>query len=219
MTIPSESIEMYLITIYRLTRQSPYATTKDIAALLGISPPSVSERLKYLAQQEYVRHEWREGTILTPRGERIAVNTLRKHRLIESFLVQMAGYTLDEIHEEACAIEHAISDRLADRLEVMLGYPQVDPHGHPIPTKEGEVALVDYPTLAEIPPGQTVTVRQVSDWNKAHLAYLCQLGLTPGVTVTLVEAAPFEGPLTLQREDQTIALARDLARQVLVSST
>jgi DtxR family Mn-dependent transcriptional regulator len=209
---------MYLITIYRLTRQMTYATTKDIATLLGISPPSVSERLKYLAQQQYVRHEWREGTILTPRGERIAVNVLRKHRLIESFLVQMAGYALDEIHEEACAIEHAISERLADRLEMMLGYPEVDPHGHPIPTKMGEVALLDYATLAEISPGQTVIIRQVSDWNKAHLEYLCRLGLTPGATVTLLETAPFEGPLTLQLHSQTIALARELAREVGVSS-
>jgi DtxR family Mn-dependent transcriptional regulator len=215
MTTPSESIEMYLITIYRLTQRVPYATTKDIATLLGVSAPSVSERLKYLAQQDYVHHEWREGTILTPRGERIAVNVLRKHRLVETFLVQMAGYTLDEVHEEACAIEHAISDRLADRLEVMLNYPQVDPH--PIPTKAGEVALFNYPALTEISPGATVVIRQVSDWDKEQLQYLCQLGLAPEVEVTLIEAAPFAGPLTLQIGQKIVAVARELAHEIRVS--
>jgi DtxR family Mn-dependent transcriptional regulator len=209
---------MYLITIYRLTRRTPYATTKDIAALLGVSRPSVSERLKYLAQQEYVQHEWREGTALTPQGERIALNVLRKHRLVESFLVQMAGYTLDEIHEEACSMEHAISDRLADRLEAMLDYPQVDPHGHPIPTKAGYVASIDYPLLTEITAGQTVMVRQVSDWDQDRLRYLCNLGLVPGIEITLIEVAPFHGPLTLQISEKNVAIARDLAQEIRVSS-
>jgi DtxR family Mn-dependent transcriptional regulator len=213
----SESTEMYLITVYRLTRHAPRASTQEIAAMLGISPPSVSERIKRLTEQGYLRHEWREGTTLTEEGERIAVNVLRKHRLIETFLVQMAGYEIDEIHAEACTIEHAITDRLANRLEAMLSYPQVDPHGHPIPAADGTVAEFDYQSLVDMAAGDRVIIRQVSDWDQAQLHYLCELGLVPGMTITLQDVAPFEGPLTLKIGDRTIALARSIAATIGVT--
>lgn len=205
---------MYLITVYRLTRWAPSASTKDIADMLGISPPSVSERLKRLTEQGYLHHAWREGTTLTEQGERIAINVLRKHRLIETFLVKLAGYTLDEIHDEACQMEHAITDRLADRLEVLLNYPTVDPHGHPIPTKTGEVPALTYRSLAQVEPGQTVVIRQVSDWDPAQLRYLRELGLTPGVEVTVVEKAPFAGPLSLSLTGKTVVIAPAIAETI-----
>jgi len=212
----TESTEMYLITVYRLTRQSPHASTKDVAAMLGVSAPSASERIKRLTAQGYLNHEWREGTTLTAEGERIALNILRKHRLVETFLVNLAGYALDEIHEEACQMEHAISDRLADRLEAMLGYPKLDPHGHPIPTKEGTVTALSYPTLAEMSAGQQLTVQQITDWDEAQLSYLCELGLIPGAELIIQEIAPFNGPMTLLINDKTIALAQNLAQSVYV---
>ncbi len=210
----TEATEMYLITVYRLTRLAPRASTKDMATLLNISQPSVSEQLKRLAQQGYLNYQWREGATLTDRGERIAINVLRKHRLLETFLVQMAGYEVDEVHKEACDMEHAISDRLADRLEMMLGHPSVDPHGHPIPTKEGEVAELAYRALADASPGQSVTISQVSDWEPEELHYLRQLGLMPGTEVTVSTIAPFDGPLTLDVDGQSVAIARDLARKI-----
>lgn len=210
----SESTEMYLITIYRLTREAPTAATKDIADMLEVSPPSVSERIKRLAQQGYLNHGWREGTTLTETGERIAVNVLRKHRLVETFLVKMAGYALDEIHDEACNIEHAISDRLADRLEIMLDYPQVDPHGHPIPTKDGQVATINYRSLAEASPGELTIIRQVSDWDRDQLSYLQTLGLLPGTEIEVVDLAPFDGPLTIKLDDKIFALAKDIAEMI-----
>ena len=212
----TESTEMYLITVYRLTRQSPHASTKEVAAMLGVSAPSASERIKRLTAQGYLNHEWREGTTLTAEGERIALNVLRKHRLAETFLVNMAGYALDEIHEEACHMEHAISDRLADRLEAMLGYPTLDPHGHPIPTKEGIVTALSYPTLAEMNAGQSLTVQQITDWDEAQLSYLCELGLIPGAKLVIQEIAPFDGPMTLLINDKTVALAQNLAQSVYV---
>jgi len=212
----TESTEMYLITVYRLTRQSPHASTKDVAAMLGVSAPSASERIKRLTAQGYLNHEWREGTTLTAEGERIALNVLRKHRLAETFLVNMAGYALDEIHEEACHMEHAISDRLADRLEALLGYPKLDPHGHPIPTKEGTVTVLSYPTLAEMNAGQSLTVQQITDWDEAQLSYLCELGLIPGAELIIQEIAPFDGPMTLLINDKTVALAQNLAQSVYV---
>ena len=215
----TEATEMYLITVYRLTRLAPRASTKDIATLLNISQPSVSEQLKRLTQQGYLNYQWREGATLTEKGERIAINVLRKHRLLETFLVQMAGYELDEVHEEACDMEHAISNRLADRLDEMLGHPSVDPHGHPIPSKAGEVTELAYPPLADTTPGQTVTIRQVSDWETEELRYLRQLGLMPGIEVTISTIAPFDGPLTLDVDGQNVALARDLAQKIGVSDT
>jgi len=212
----TESTEMYLITVYRLTRQSPHASTKEVATMLGVSAPSASERIKRLTAQGYLNHEWREGTTLTAEGERIALNVLRKHRLAETFLVNMAGYALDEIHEEACHMEHAISDRLADRLEAMLGYPTLDPHGHPIPTKEGIVTALSYPTLAEMNAGQSLTVQQITDWDEAQLSYLCELGLIPGAELIIQEIAPFDGPMTLLINDKTVALAQNLAQSVYV---
>jgi DtxR family Mn-dependent transcriptional regulator len=214
----TEATEMYLITVYRLTCLAPRASTKDIATLLNISQPSVSEQLKRLTQQGYLNYQWREGATLTEKGERIAINVLRKHRLLETFLVQMAGYDLDEVHEEACDMEHAISDRLADRLEEMLGHPSVDPHGHPIPTKTGEVADLQYLPLADVSPGQSVVIRQVRDWELEELQYLRQLDLMPGVKITVSTIAPFNGPLTLDINGQSVAIARDIAQKIGVSN-
>lgn len=212
--VQSESTEMYLITVYRLTRKAPAAATKEIADMLNVSPPSVSERIKRLAAQGYLNHAWREGTTLTEAGERIAVNVLRKHRLVETFLVELAGYTLDEVHDEACHIEHAISDRLADRLEILLDYPQVDPHGHPIPSKAGEVTALHFRPLAEVGPGETVVIRQVSDWEREQLQYLQSLGLIPGAEIEIIERAPFDGPLTIKLDDRVFALAQDIAQTI-----
>ncbi|MFC1974890.1 DtxR family transcriptional regulator [Chloroflexota bacterium] len=210
----TESTEMYLITVYRLTRQTPRALTKDIATLLKISQPSVSEQLKRLTKQGYLHYQWREGATLTEKGKRLAISVLRKHRLIETFLAEMAGYAIDEVHDEACEMEHAISGRLADRLEAMLDYPQVDPHGHPIPTKDGTVANLDYLSLADVLPGETVTICEVSDWEQEELQYLCELGLIPGTKVCVLTIAPFDGPVTLEMAEKTIAISCSIAEKI-----
>jgi DtxR family Mn-dependent transcriptional regulator len=215
----SESKEMYLITVYRLTRDSEYASVKDIAERLGFSPPSVSERVKDLTQEGYLIHEWRQGVKLSDEGLRIAIPVLRKHRIIETFLVRMAGYALDEVHAEACQLEHAISERLVNQLENILGYPQVDPHGHPIPTPEGIIPEIETRSLADVSPGEKVRVSLVNDWNQEQLSYLQTLELTPGIEVLVVGVAPFDGPVTLQIGEKTVALARSMARRIGVVSS
>ncbi len=129
----------------------------------------------------------------------------------------MADYAIDEIHAEACQMEHAISDRLADRLEVMLGYPKVDPHGHPIPTKDGLVTIFNHQLLVNVSSKETVVIRQVSDWDFEHLRYLRELGLVPGTKIEILEIAPFNGPLTLKVGEKTIALAQEIAEEIGVS--
>jgi len=215
----TESTEMYLITVYRLTRQASHAHTKDIASLMGVSPPSASEQIKRLAKRGYLNHEWREGATLTAKGEQIALNVLRKHRLVETFLVQMADYEIDEIHDEACAIEHAISDKLANRLETLLNYPTIDPHGHPIPTQTGKINHPTYRLLSDVSVDETATIQQVSDWQTEQLRYLREIGLVPGVSIKVIAVAPFDGPLTLQVGDNIVAVAREIARTVGVTTT
>ncbi|HMQ53946.1 MAG TPA: metal-dependent transcriptional regulator [Anaerolineae bacterium] len=216
-TTLSESAEMYLIVIYRLTQNQASASTTEIAARLAISQPSVTEQLKRLHSRGYVNYEWREGASLTPVGLKIALATLRKHRLVESFLVNLMGYGLDEVHEEACRLEHYISDRLADGLEKLLSFPQFDPHGHPIPTWTGEIAATNQRPLSTTEPGQRVLVSQVADWEPHALRYLLDRGLKPGTALTVLDRVPNQGPVLVQVSDQTVAITFALAKEVKVT--
>jgi DtxR family Mn-dependent transcriptional regulator len=210
----SASTENYLATIYRLTRETPAASTKDIAESLGLSPPSVSEKIIRLAEEGYLDHKWRQGVSLTEKGTAVALQVLRKHRVIESFLVKILNYSIEEVNEEAHRLEHAVSHRLIDAMEALLEYPKTDPHGHPIPSKEGTVAAADFHSLAEQSAGKTVQVSQVSDQERERLRYLTDLGIVPGARITVVEAAPFEGPLTIDVDGTKVVIALDMARTV-----
>jgi len=213
----TESTEMYLITVYRLTTDATYASASDIASRLGVNISSVSEKVKRLTEQGYLAHEPREGIQLTTEGQRVALNVLRKHRLIKSFLVNMAGYPIDEVYDEACRLEHAISDRLADSLEKLLEYPDVDPHGYPIPTRDGYVHNVTYESLNNVKVGDTVVIRRVEPLNQEKLAYLRELGLVPGARAEVLDIAPFEGPISLRLSGKIIAIAPSLAQEVEIS--
>ena len=210
----SESKENYLAAVYRLTRDGKDATTKDIAACLNLSPPSVSEMFGRLARQGYLDHKRRHGVSLTDKGLGVAVQVLRKHRLIETFLVDALGYRLDEVDEEACRLEHAVSDRLADAIEAFLDYPTIDPHGHPIPSRNGSVEERDFESLADMKSGTVVIVSQVNDHDKEKLHYLAGLGVVPGAKVSVAEVAPFEGPLVVEVDGAKVPLARNVARTV-----
>lgn len=212
-TEPTENI---LTAIYRLTRETPYARTKDIAAALGVSLPTVSEKIVKMAEQGYLDHQWRKGVALTRKGSFIALKVLRKHRMIETFLVEVLKYSIEDVDKEACRLEHAVSDRFVDALDALLGHPCEDPHGHPIPTKEGEVPFAEYPTLADALPGWTVLVKQVSDRERGHLSFLNELGLVPGAEVSIVEVAPFDGPLSITVEGKAVIVARSMARKVRI---
>jgi DtxR family Mn-dependent transcriptional regulator len=214
----SEPTEDLLTTIYRMTRETEYAHTKDIAEALGVSQPTVSEKIVRLADQGYIDHKWRHGAALTEEGLKIAVKTLRKHRLIETFLVEMLGYPIEEVNEEACRIEHAVSDRFTDALEAVLGHPPADPHGHPIPDREGRLGCNEYRPLIDAEQGSTVTVRQLSDRDKDQLHYLSGLGIVPGVSVTVVEKAPFGGPLTLSVAGRKVAVSEAMARKIEIAA-
>lgn len=216
MTI-SHAMEDYLKTIY-LLKQGGEVTTSAIALKLKVSAPSVTGMVKKLAEMKLLRHTRYQGVELTEAGQKIALEVLRHHRLLELYLKEALGYSWDMVHDEAERLEHVISEEFEDRIAEALGWPEIDPHGHPIPTKEGVIPSIAVRELVEVEAGQSATVRQVSDRDAAMLRYLATLGFFPGATVQVLEKAPFEGPMRVRIGGVEHAVGRELARHVYVSA-
>lgn len=211
----TRSVEDYLKTIYRLSSGGLPASTSDIAGLLDLSPPSVSGMVKRLSEQGLLEHLPYRGVVLTPTGRRVALRTVRRHRLIESYLVAYLGYSWDAVHDEAERLEHAISDELAERMAAALGNPGVDPHGDPIPTADGDVAEVAGMPLSEVAAGTAVTVRRVNEHEPDRLRYLAELGLVPGAIVTVLERQPFDGPISIRTSAGERSVGQHMARDII----
>lgn len=215
----SAPVEDYLKAIYELEQSGAPAGTNELAARLQIAPASVSGMVRRLADQQLIAHERYRGVRLTDAGRRAALRTIRRHRVIETYLTQALGYTWDEVHDEAERLEHACSDDLVDRMAAAVGEPQHDPHGAPIPTREGTVDERRFPSIAELGIGEPARVRQVSDRDGDRLRYLAALGIIPGADVTVVERAPFDGPITLAVGAEERVIGPALASQVFVDVT
>lgn len=213
----TRSVEDYLKAIYRLSPQGRAASTSEIAQRLDLSPASVSGMVKRLSEQGLLEHVPYKGVQLTGEGRRAALRMLRRHRLIEAFLVAYLGYTWDTVHDEAERLEHAVSDTLVDRMAAVLGHPAVDPHGDPIPTSEGDILELASTPLSEVPAGAAVEVRQVEESQPDRLRYIASIGLRPGVHVTVVDRQPFEGPITIAVDGRTHVVGHQLARVVRCS--
>jgi DtxR family Mn-dependent transcriptional regulator len=210
----TRSVEDYLKAIYRLSPQGRPASTSDIAQRLDLSPASVSGMVKRLSEQGLLAHVPYRGVQLTPDGRRAALRMLRRHRLIEAYLVAFLGYTWDTVHDEAERLEHAVSDTLVDRMAAVLGHPTVDPHGDPIPTSEGDIFELASRPLAEVPAGATVEIRRVEEGQPDRLRYIASIGLRPGVQVTVVDRQPFQGPITISVDGRTHVVGHELAQVV-----
>lgn len=216
LTAPAEDC---LKAVYELERASDGAavTTNDLANRLALAAASVTGMVKRLAGQGLIDHARYRGVRLTERGRRTALRTLRRHRVIEAYLVSVLGFGWDRVHEEAERLEHAASDELVDRMAAALGNPAVDPHGAPIPTRDG--GIVEGPAgraLSELAPGEHGRVARVEDEDADRLRYLATLGITPGVEFELIERAPFGGPLTLRIDGGRRQVGPQLAAHVLV---
>jgi DtxR family transcriptional regulator, Mn-dependent transcriptional regulator len=218
----SGPVEDYLKAIYDLELVGAPASTNDIADRLAISPASVSGMVRRLADQGLVTHEPYRGVRLTGDGRRAALRTLRRHRILECYLTEVLGYPWDRVHAEAERLEHAASEELVERMASALGDPVHDPHGAPIPTRDGRVEESPLRTLAEAAEGEQVRVRRVHDKDPARLRYLAELGIRPGSVIRIVARAPFDGPITLQVDEAGEAGARavgvGLAAQVYIES-
>ncbi len=194
----TRSAEDYLKAIYRLTASGEPASTTDLAAVLELAPASVSGMLRRLADQNLVSHQLYRGVTLAREGRRIALRMLRRHRLIEAYLVAHLGYTWDTVHEEAERLEHAVSDTLVERMAKLLGDPREDPHGDPIPGPDGSLAEVIYIPLAELEVGSDVEIRRVNTSQPDRLRYISGTGLVPGTRVRVLAREPFRGPIRVR---------------------
>jgi DtxR family Mn-dependent transcriptional regulator len=171
--------------------------------------------IKRLSEQGLLEHIPYKGVQLTAEGRRAALRMIRRHRILEAYLVARLGYTWDAVHAEAERLEHAVSDGLIERMAEALGNPDADPHGEPIPTAEGWIEEVEATPLAEIASGETVEVRRVTAGDPDRLRYLASVGLQPGALVTVLERQPFSGPITLRVAGQDRVIGRELAVSLL----
>ena len=212
-------VEDYLKAIYELERQGAPAETNAIAALLNIAPASVSGMVRRLADQGLITHERYHGARLTPAGRRAALKTIRRHRVIEAYLTTALGYSWDRVHDEAERLEHAASDELIDRMAAAIGEPSTDPHGAPIPTRDGTLEEREVVPLASLGEGEGARVERVSDDDGERLRYLAELGIVPGAGVLLLAREPYGGPIVLMVGDSQRSIGPELAAQILVSPT
>lgn len=212
----AESIEEYLEAVYRLEREGPGVTTSGLASELGVAAASVSGMLKKLAADGYLEHRARGEAKLTQKGLEVAVRVMRRHRLAERLLTDILGMGWDEVHAEACMLEHAISERVEQRLIALLGDPQTCPHGHPIPPKDlSDPVRVGMP-LAQLDSGGHAVVHGVTEEVPEILRYLAEIGLRPGVAVSVSEKAPLGGPMTIRVNGASHAISLELARMITV---
>jgi DtxR family Mn-dependent transcriptional regulator len=208
--------EMYLKTIYNLETRTEAARTGDIANILGITPGSVTNTLEVLESKRLVTREPYKGVKLTEPGRKLALGVFRRHRLAERLLTDVLHFDWPESHEEACKLEHAISDRLASSIEKSLNSPHTCPHGNPIPSENGSVDAPDGQALSELGAGQIATVSRIPDENTELLRYLATLGMYPGVKIEVEEKAPFKGPMLVKVGSSSYPLSLDVASGIYV---
>jgi len=213
----AESIEEYLEAVYRLEREGPGVTTSGLASALGVAPASVSGMLKKLDKDGFVEYVARGEVKLTRKGLEVAVRVLRRHRLAERLLTDVLGMPWDEVHSEACMLEHAISQRVEDRLVALLGDPQTCPHGQPIPPTDLSDPVRSGVPLAQIDEGRRAVISGVTEEIPEMLRYLGEVGLRPGVRVRVVDKAPLGGPVTIEVGRTRHAISLELARMVMVA--
>jgi DtxR family Mn-dependent transcriptional regulator len=211
----TRSVEDYLKAIYHLAPGEEPASTNQIAERLGLSAASVSGMIKRLSDAGLLEHVPYRGVVLTPAGRRSALRMVRRHRMIEAYLVGFLGYSWDTVHDEAERLEHAVSDLLVERMAAALGHPRFDPHGDPIPAPDGSIEESRYTALTEIPAGETVEIRRVDTSQSERLRYLEDHGLVPGSRIRVTAHHPFSGPVVLQVGEDEQVIGHELAEQIL----
>ena len=212
----TRSQQDYLKALYQLHGDQRPVPTRELAQRLGISSPSVSEMVTRLSAQGLVEHDRYRGQQLTREGRRVALELVRHHRLLEMFLVQVLGYSWDEVHDEAERLEHVISERMEQRIFELLGRPELDPHGHAIPTLAGKVRPLSDRPLSECRVGEKVVVQGVSDDDPVRLRELDRRGLLPGTRMEIVGESKFEGPIAVRIKGHRVNVPLGLARAVFV---
>lgn len=221
--LPSSTVENYLKAIYvgetHLIGDQKLVPMGQLAASLGIAPGTATTMVKALAESGLVTYEPYNGVRLTSAGEKLAARVLRRHRLIELFLVRVMGMTWDEVHDDAEQMEHVVSDRLIERIDDMLGHPEFDPHGDPIPTADGRLAHRALETLLTCPLHTPVTVARVTDQDAAFLRFIESHHLKPGETIEVEDRDEVSDSVRLKgRNDQRMTIGARAASKLLVQA-
>jgi DtxR family Mn-dependent transcriptional regulator len=210
------SVEDYLKNIYRLQGSGSKVTTNSLADQLHVAPPSVTDMVKRLSERGYLRHTPYKGVHLTEKGKRSALRIVRKHRLWEMFLVEVLHFRWDEIDEEAEKFEHIMSDKMEDKIDEALGFPSVDPHGDPIPAKDGTMKTVHARALANAEEGSTVRVVRVNDANAELLQYASSIGVSLNKRVTVRQRMKFDNSLIIKIGQRDLTISATLAENIFV---
>jgi DtxR family transcriptional regulator, Mn-dependent transcriptional regulator len=208
--------EDYLKTIYKLQQDESPVRTTLLAKALGVEPASVTGVVKRLAELNYVEHQPYRGVTLTRAGELVALEVIRHHRLIELYLIDALGYSWDEVHAEAERLEHAVSPLFIQRIEAALGFPEIDPHGSPIPTTDGHIAPRKGTRLSEMSIGDRGRVARVSDDDPGLLRYLAGLNIRPGAEIDITSIEPYGGPIGVSVNGTAYSLGPQAASQIFI---
>ena len=213
----SQSVEDYLKAIYKLETEEKGASTTRIAEALDVSSASATNMVKRLSKMGLVNYQSYKGASLTASGRKIALEIIRHHRLLELYLLEVMGYSWDEVHDEAEKLEHHISEQFEDKIAELLDNPTHDPHGDPIPTKEGIMPEMETESLVNAEEGHHYLVSRVKNQDPELLRYLEKIGLLPGANLMIKDKGPFRGPITLTVEDNEQVLGHEVAEHILIA--
>jgi DtxR family Mn-dependent transcriptional regulator len=214
---PSAAMREYLAEIYRLQEDAPTVSTTSLADRLNVSPPAIPRMLKRLQSVGYVKHVPYQGVELTELGREEALREIRRHRILEVFLVNVMGFTWDETHEHADDLSAGLNDRLTARMAEMTGQPTRCPHGEPIPDRDGRLPLVNDVCIVNLGVGHRGAVSRVRTHEPEKLRYFASLGLVPGVAVEIMGRAPFNGPMRLRAGREEVVIGYELMKSLWVT--
>ena len=212
----SQSIEDYLKAVYEVETADGKVSTSALAERLDVSPASVTNMVKKLSERKLITHKRYQGVKLTPAGRKIALEVIRHHRLVELYLKEALGVPWDKVHQEAEKWEHVLSEDLEDRIDEFLGHPLRDPHGSPIPRRDGTMVVRECSSLEEIEEETCVKVVEVSDHDPELLRYLGDIGLYPETEMTVISREPFQGPIIVELTGKEYPIGRNAAKYILV---
>lgn len=213
----SKSVEDYLKAIYEIQNMEGKVTTNSLSQKLNVTPASVTGMMRRLSSQKLITYKKYQGVKLAPMGQKIALEVIRHHRIVELYLKEALGVTWDKVHEEAEKLEHVISEDIEDKMDEFLGHPTSDPHGSPIPGKNGEVIERKCMRLTEVEPRHTAVVAEVSDHDPRILKYLGKLGFYPQTKIKVDSVEPFNGPMKIEINNKVEFLGAEVAKHIAVT--
>lgn len=212
----SPAIEDYLKVIFKLQHRHGTANTKLIADTMNYSAASVTNMIKKLASMGLADYRSHRGVTLTESGEKVALEVIRHHRLLELYLSEVMGYSWDEVHEEAEKLEHHISEQFEDTISAMLGHPKFDPHGDPIPAKDGSIPHYESDLLCDAEVGKEYIIQRLEEQSPDFLRYVAELGLKPNTRLILKKREPFNGPTMLDLSGNELIIGHEVAKSLHV---